>query len=401
MKASVIIPAYNAAERLYLNLVALNRQNISGDDVEVIVVDNGSHDNTQEMLKSFALKYPLITVRVEKNRGIAYGRNQGILKAQGDVLIFHDSDMIASSDFIEKHLNYHEAGYDVVCGLFWKRIYTFFYSGFSRQQLEDFKKYGLSYSPQINTKATGPIQLLSEEQVKEDRLEEYSFDLDLAFIKDLKMTLDRHGSTFSDYYLPWRFFITNNLSVKRQKVFNVGLFDEKIVRYGYEDYDLGIRLYKTGSKFVFAEDIVSLHQEHPANYNYKDVFENILYICDKYNNIYFLDVLLVCLNDVLKIDFGEMNLIMGDYYRLLAMKPYVFLAELVISLLQMAKTLHFKPGEALPVSRIKEITADIPRIIRKARTLLYDYHLSHFVRLLAHVLNITLHIDLLPSLGIS
>jgi hypothetical protein len=53
------------------------------------------------------------------------------------------------------------------------------------------------------------------------------------------------------------------------------------------------------------------------------------------------------------------------------------------------------------VSRIKEITADIPRIIRKARTLLYDYHLSHFVRLLAHVLNITLHIDLLPSLGIS
>ena len=89
-----------------------------------------------------------------------------------------------------------------------------------------------------------------------------------------------------DYVLPWRFFITNNASVERNRVIEVGMFDENIVGYGFEDYDLGIRLYKSGSKFIFDKNIINVHQEHPTNNNIAESRENINYICEKYNNIY-------------------------------------------------------------------------------------------------------------------
>ena len=71
MRASIIIPSWNARERLYLNLVALNNQDYQGDDVEIIVVDNGSKDRTMDMLKDFKSRFPLRTLRLEENRGIA------------------------------------------------------------------------------------------------------------------------------------------------------------------------------------------------------------------------------------------------------------------------------------------------------------------------------------------
>ena len=59
MRVSVIIPSYNSRERLYYNLITLNNQDCDYDTFEVIVVDNGSNDNTIEMLKEFESKYPL------------------------------------------------------------------------------------------------------------------------------------------------------------------------------------------------------------------------------------------------------------------------------------------------------------------------------------------------------
>jgi glycosyltransferase involved in cell wall biosynthesis len=105
LRASIIIPSWNARERLYLNLAALNNQDYQGDDVEIIVVDNGSQDRTMDMLKDFKSRFPLRTLRLEENRGIARGTQPGhIWKPGGDILIFHDSDMIASRDFVSKHI---------------------------------------------------------------------------------------------------------------------------------------------------------------------------------------------------------------------------------------------------------------------------------------------------------
>lgn len=392
MRASIIIPAYNARDRLDLNLKALNEQSWDGNDVEVIVIDNGSTDNTMSVLKNFKLKYPMKIIRLEENKGIAYARNAGIYESSGDVLIFHDSDMIASKDFIKLHLDMHREPGIVACGLFWRRIFTFFYRGFNEYQLMQFEKVmkekGLYQDkPYKNASLVIPV-----EKVTAEDLLKYSFDLDFGFIEDLKDIVIRHGNKLTGYYLPWRFFITNNVSVDRKKVIEVGMFDNNIVRYGYEDYDLGVRLYKSGCHFVMADHIVSLHQEHPGNYRPDDLFININYMCDKYNNIYFIDVPLVCLSDSLNIDNISLNNITREIYMLLPHSEYHDMLQLFLDLLQIMRKRTFGCNDG---SRevLTRIASSVGEYARKAAAMKEKESVPHFLKQLCDLFKEAIDID--------
>ena len=94
---SVIIPAYNASATIGQELESLSKQNCF-QPFEVIVVDDGSIDNTAEIVRSFAsVKY----VR-QDNAGPASARNHGARVAQGEFLAFTDSDCIPHEDWISK-----------------------------------------------------------------------------------------------------------------------------------------------------------------------------------------------------------------------------------------------------------------------------------------------------------
>jgi glycosyltransferase involved in cell wall biosynthesis len=393
VRASVIIPSYNARERLYLNLTALNGQSYENDDVEVIVIDNGSDDNTMEMLQNFKLKYPLKLVRIEENQGIAYGRNMGVSKAEGDILIFHDSDMIASKDFLRLHLDAHKEPNVVACGMFWRRVFTYYYKKFSVDQHSDFEKMRRLMGAYKNFSYEDGCQLISEAQVKNEDVLNYSFDLDIGFINDLKNTIRQYGQNFENYYLPWRFFITNNLSVERANVMKVGMFDTNIVRYGYEDYDLGVRLYKSGCRFLMAENIVSVHQEHPANYRPDDLVVNINYMCGKYNNIYFIDVVLVCLSDSLNLEKGMMNEIAHDIYKILSIPEYHELLELFIMLLQVMRKRFFSPMDDDSKSVYYKVGAKMTTYIKKTILLQRKEWVPYFIQMLFILFKLALNID--------
>ena len=393
VKASIIIPAYNARQRLYLNLVALNNQSYEGDDVEVIVIDNGSKDNTMEMLKSFRLKYPMKIFRIDENRGIARGRNEGVKNAEGDILIFHDSDMLATKDFIKRHLEEHKRPGTVVCGLFWRRIFTHYYSGFSPDQINNFEKLRERLNMKRLSLYWDEYPLLTEEQIRNEDLSSYSFDLDFGFINDLKRIVKRYGPDLKGYYLPWRFCITNNLSVERQKVIDVGMFDNNIVRYGYEDYDLGVRLYKSGCRFVIADDIVSLHQEHPANYKGDDLLININFMCEKYNNIYFIDVPLVCMSDTLNIDPEQLNRIARDIDHLLPKSQYHDVLELFLEVLQVLRRRFFLPAEEDSRRVFLKVVQKLDHYVQKVLKLEREEGSGDFIKQLSAMMKMALGID--------
>lgn len=285
-KVSVIIPSYNAKERLEGSLFSLTLQE-TDIPFEVIVADNGSTDGTMEMLENIEVNFPFKKVRIPVNQGIAKGRNHAIREAEGDLLIFHDSDMLAEPRFIQKHAEAHADREDlVICGVCWKRIYRYFYKAFDKDHMKRLKKQGL-YKRKMEDKTP----LLSLEEVENGAFLEKSFDLQSEFINILKDILETYHYDLGSYELPWRFFITNNSSVKRKHVMALGMFDENIVRYGFEDYDLGIRLNQLGLSFELREDIMSVHQEHPSNLtSFDDIKYNILYMCEKYNNIDSIDV---------------------------------------------------------------------------------------------------------------
>jgi len=90
-KVSVIIPTYNRAQYLSEALDSVFSQTYQ--DFEIIVVDDGSIDNTNEIIKTYADKYPVkIKYFYQRNTGTGAARNRGINEAEGDYIAFLDSD---------------------------------------------------------------------------------------------------------------------------------------------------------------------------------------------------------------------------------------------------------------------------------------------------------------------
>lgn len=89
-KVSVIIPVYNVEEYLCECLDSVVNQTLK--EIEIICVDDGSTDNSLEILKEYAKKDNRITVISRENRGVGYSRNEGISVSKGEFIAFMDPD---------------------------------------------------------------------------------------------------------------------------------------------------------------------------------------------------------------------------------------------------------------------------------------------------------------------
>ncbi len=96
-KISVIVPVYNVEKYLNKCLTSLIKQTYK--NFEIIVINDGSIDNSLAICNKYANKYDNVKVYDYKNAGVAHARNVGIKKATGDYLLFVDSD-----DYIDEKL---------------------------------------------------------------------------------------------------------------------------------------------------------------------------------------------------------------------------------------------------------------------------------------------------------
>jgi glycosyltransferase involved in cell wall biosynthesis len=178
-KVSLVIPVFNRAFMLDKVIRCLLAQTY--ENIEIIFVDDGSGDGSFEILS----RYPEIKIHRQENRGPAAARNAGIGLAEGEILHFIDSDVIAPKNLVADHVKYH-----------------------------------LKYT---NCIVQGQVVRI--------------LNLDDAF---------RVPMGFAFYARP--FFATGNVSVRKKFVEAAGGFDEVAFRKGWEDLDLGIRLRKMGLK---------------------------------------------------------------------------------------------------------------------------------------------------------
>ncbi|MDE7141611.1 MAG: glycosyltransferase family 2 protein, partial [Muribaculaceae bacterium] len=122
MDISIVVPLYNEAESLpelqaWIERVMLD----NGFTYEVIYVNDGSTDNSWEVIRTLAAANPAVKgVAFRRNYGKSPALNTGFRKAQGDVVITMDADLQDSPDEIpELYRMIMEEGYDLVSG--WKR----------------------------------------------------------------------------------------------------------------------------------------------------------------------------------------------------------------------------------------------------------------------------------------
>lgn len=211
VSVSVVIVSYNRKRCLEKCLECLLQQDYPEDDYEIIVVDDGSIDGTREMVQAMSYSGRVRYFFNPQRLGQSKARNKGILEAQGEVIIFMDSDAFAPPWFIREHVIWHQKDHKLIVD-----------------------------GPAINVSG-------------EDYLREPPFDSPLVKIL-----------AFFDFW--GASFVTVNTSCRKENLIKVGGFDEDFGRgFGWQDRELGFRLKNFGLKRVKNRKAYVLHYRAERN----------------------------------------------------------------------------------------------------------------------------------------
>jgi glycosyltransferase involved in cell wall biosynthesis len=123
---SIVIPAYNESARLGSTLEkVLGYAHRQGWNAEVIVVNDGSRDNTADIVRSFAAEDPVLRlVENPGNHGKGYSVRNGMLNAHGRIVLFSDADLSSPIEEAPKLFQALEQGADIAIGSRWLRSET-------------------------------------------------------------------------------------------------------------------------------------------------------------------------------------------------------------------------------------------------------------------------------------
>jgi dolichyl-phosphate beta-glucosyltransferase len=123
---SIVVPAYNESARLPHSLDRLLDHCAHNHwDAEIVVVNDGSRDNTAQIVGDYAARHPAVRlVENPGNRGKGYSVRNGMMNAKGQVLLFTDADLSSPIEEAAKLFAALEQGADVAIGSRWKRSET-------------------------------------------------------------------------------------------------------------------------------------------------------------------------------------------------------------------------------------------------------------------------------------
>ena len=106
MKISLIIPVYNVEQYIGRCLQScLCQPHVAADDYELVIVNDGTKDNSMHVVEKMTRDYPNVTIINQHNQGLSMARNAGLKAAQGEYVWFIDSD-----DWIEDNCLHGKIG---------------------------------------------------------------------------------------------------------------------------------------------------------------------------------------------------------------------------------------------------------------------------------------------------
>jgi GT2 family glycosyltransferase len=217
---SVVLPTYRRPDVLRSTLTSLMTLDYPPDRYEIVVVDDGSGDNTPDVMAELQQNADTKLVYLQRpNRGAAAARNQGARSATGDILIFLDDDIEVEPSHIRDHLAARSNNPDALINGHWEFPETLTQT--------------LSASP------FGRFRLEVEEWVK-DRIEKRPLD--------------------NGYEAPSA-VTACNLSIRRRHFWELGGFDETFPFAGYEDQELSYRAVQGGFPLIYDRRIRLVHND--------------------------------------------------------------------------------------------------------------------------------------------
>jgi glycosyltransferase involved in cell wall biosynthesis len=215
-RVSIVVPTFNRKEVLAKAVRAYCAQSGVSEIKEVIVVDDGSTDGTDQVVSTLVTELPFPVRKFHQlNRGPASARNIGISQATGEIILFTDDDIIPAPNLIAEHLSWHD-------------------------------QY-----PEAGTAVLGYVTWAPE-------LRPTPFMNWLG----LDGPLFAYGHFLGKAELDFRAFYTCNLSLKRDFLRPTERFDEDFRGAAWEDTEFGYRLQKRGMRLLYNPAAVGYHYQH-------------------------------------------------------------------------------------------------------------------------------------------
>ncbi len=210
MSFSVVIPTFRRPDTLFPVLEGLARQS-DPPEFEVVVVDDGSGDDTLQRLEAYRPAYPLRFFSQE-NAGPAAARNRGVREARGRVVLFLGDDTVPESALLAVHGRTHGE----------PRPYPVAVLGYTTWPRE------LRVSPFLH------------------HINEYGLQFGYGLIDDPEA-------------VPFNFFYTSNVSLPRRLLLEAGLFDTSFPHAAWEDIEVAYRLMQRGMRMLYRPAAVARH----------------------------------------------------------------------------------------------------------------------------------------------
>jgi glycosyltransferase involved in cell wall biosynthesis len=215
---SVVIPTYNRRRRLARVFDALDRQVVGPRTFEVVVVDDGSTDDTAAWLAAQSRSYELSAIR-QANGGPARARNAGVEAARAPLILFLDDDVEPAPKLVEEHLRSHREEQRVV--------------------------------------VMGPMSSLPH------------YDQPWVAWEQDKLEAQYTAMVRGDWEPTFRQFWTGNASLAKEEILAAGGFNASYTRA--EDVELGLRLHQRGLQFRFNPDALGLHHAERSLQSWENV----------------------------------------------------------------------------------------------------------------------------------
>lgn len=211
---SVIVPTYNREKVLAKALEGYLTQSSPHLIHELLLVDDGSTDDTESMVREFSSRSPFpIRYLRQPNQGPAAARNLGIREARSNLVLFTDSDIVPKSDLVEQHLAWHQK------------------------------------NPQITAAVLGYVTWPME--IKATPFMRWYGEGKLFAFNQLR---NKQEARFHSFY-------TCNLSLKTEFLRTCGPFNEEFKSAAFEDIELGYRLSKQGMQLLYNPAAVGYHYQ--------------------------------------------------------------------------------------------------------------------------------------------
>ncbi|RCX17342.1 glycosyltransferase involved in cell wall biosynthesis [Fontibacillus phaseoli] len=278
---SVIMPTFNKSP--YLRLTLASFMNQSYKNYELIVVDDGSGDDTSQVVQDYASKLNLTFIR-QQNQGRSQARNCGIRASSGQHIVLVDDDCLVPPDYLKRYselLTRYGDRYFIIGKI--SRVLTHWREGLPLS-LQDMQKAGEVLGRIIPDERNG-IALRSI--VKEDEVV-HQFDKTISTIDlgeephpDNPKNID--ATKLYHFRFGWSYGTTANMGVAKAAALEAGLFDTRFSGWGMEDTAFCFGLWQNGLDMKYVHEAINYHQVHSRPPSRHDEFKaNFKYFSDKY-----------------------------------------------------------------------------------------------------------------------